>query len=129
LRDWCRLILREAADYGTIGAACYPHLCAMHADFSHAWTRIRAIDVASDFAEAVQNLKERSRKEQGWLAVTDETCEKVQAFLHEGKDEWRRRCDVLTVDPARLDEDREGVAADLHAFLTRDGGSTGASGA
>jgi GR25 family glycosyltransferase involved in LPS biosynthesis len=124
LRDWCRLILREAADYGTMGAACYPHLCAMYPDLSRAWTRIRAIDVATGFDEAVRNLKERSGKEQGWLAATDGTCEKVQAFLQEGKDEWRRHCDVLTVDPARLDEDREGLAADLHAFLTRDGGSS-----
>jgi hypothetical protein len=115
--DWCRLILQEAANYGTVGAACYPHLCAMYADMSRGWKQLKAIDVECDFAEAVLRLQQRSDKEKGWLKISAEEAVTVQRFLEEGKQEWRRQCECLRVDPRRVAEDRNGLVKQLREFL------------
>lgn len=117
LREWCRVILREAADYGTAGAACYPHLCAMYDDLSRAWPNLRVVDVATNVDEAVEHLRARSRRERGWLHAGDDACERVQAFLQAGKAEWLANCHHLTIAPERLSTDPEGVSRDLRAFL------------
>lgn len=49
IHDWCRLILREAADYGVVGGACYPHLCIMLEDMQRAWKNLQFIYYNEDF--------------------------------------------------------------------------------
>jgi hypothetical protein len=117
LHDWCRLILQEAANYGTAGAACYPHLCAMSRDMSLAWKNLKVIDVRCSVDQAIDNLVKRSEKETGWLKISEDEAIKVQRFLDEARQEWKAQPDYITIDAARLRENPETVAQELRQFL------------
>jgi hypothetical protein len=115
--DWCRLILQEAANYGTSGAACYPHLCALHEDMARGWRHLKVIAVETDLQEAIDALVERSSRSSGWLRITPDAAASIQEFLHAKRHEWLSACEHVTVDPRRVRADPHGVAAELKSFL------------
>ncbi len=117
LHDWCRLILQEAADYGTVGAACYPHLCAMYQDMAQAWSHLKVVDVECGLSRAVQGLCRRSTQERGWLRITQDQAQRVQTFLVAGKRQWLAHCEHMTVHVHRLKNDRRALIEQLKEFL------------
>lgn len=109
LTPWITLIQREAANYGVVAGACYPQVCALHTEFSRAWSNLKVIDVRGDEAGALQRLLSRG-------GVEPRDARRAQDFLIREREQWARE-DRLIVDVAELDRDRGALRQTLRDFV------------
>jgi hypothetical protein len=117
LHNWARVILQEAADYGTVGAASYPHLCAMYDDMALAWRRLKVINVVAEIDASIGALISRSEEATGSFRLDGERARDVQMFLDGRRQDWLAHCECLNVDPTRIETDSQRLVAELREFM------------
>lgn len=117
LYDWCYLIQQEAANYGTVAAAYYPHLCGMYEDMTRAWRNIKVINVKCSQDLATEALSIRSQMSSGWLSISRNQVEAVQEMLQRRKRQWLENCEHISVEPQRVVSDRPALVEDLSNFM------------
>jgi len=111
---------RRRAARGICGGK-YPHLCAMGDMLREAaGAGLLVVHCDRPLEESVESLKRRSRKSRGWLAVSDEDSERVQAWLWAEKQKFLSATpphQVLNVQYARLRKDPAAIVAEMVEFL------------
>jgi hypothetical protein len=107
-----------------VGAICggkYPHLCAMgDMVMQAAGENLFVVHCDRPLEESIDSLKRRSRRAKGWIAASDEDCEKTQRWLWGHKTKFlasmpRER--VLDVQHGRLLADPTSVVTEIVEFL------------
>ncbi|MBI1373643.1 MAG: glycosyl transferase family 25 [Phycisphaera sp.] len=118
LRGWIGDRRREAHWKNSIAGGKYPHLCAMGEELQTVCgRRLRVIHIDRPLDRSIESLKERSRKEAGWLNITDEQCERVQRWLWERKTAFLAGVDHLTIGFDDLRADPVAQVGRVIAFL------------
>ena len=84
-------VCAAAADRGSrLAGGKYPQLCAMGSALRYACGRqLRVVHIDRPLEESIASLKERSRKETGFLAAGDAEVEHLQRWL------WREKQELL----------------------------------
>jgi hypothetical protein len=89
LRRYVAKVSTTAADRGSqLAGGKYPQLCAMGAALQYACgEQLRVVHIDRPLEESIASLKERSRKETGFLAAGDVEVERLQRWLWHEKQE------------------------------------------
>jgi hypothetical protein len=96
----------------------YPHLCAMGAALRAACgDRLRVIHIDRPLDESIASLRDRSRRETGWLHADDAQVERVQHWLWGAKQDLLQEVPHLTVAFADLLADPRREIARIVAWL------------
>jgi hypothetical protein len=76
----------------------YPHLCAMGDALREVCgEQLRVVHSERPLEESIASLRERSRKETGWLAADDPAVERLQHWLWDAKEGFLRQVPHLDV--------------------------------
>ena len=104
LRRYVTKVCTAAADRGSqLAGGKYPQLCAMGAALQHACGgQLRLVHIDRPLEESVASLRERSRKETGFLAAGDAEVEQLQRWLWHEKQELLREVPHVDVAFAEL---------------------------
>ncbi len=97
-------VCTTAADRGSpLAGGKYPQLCAMGPELRFACGgQLRVVHIDRPLEESIASLKERSRKETGFLAAGDAAVEDVQRWLWHEKQELLRQVPHVDVTFADL---------------------------
>jgi hypothetical protein len=101
-----------------LAGAKYPHLCAMGDELVQACGEsLRVIVCDRPIEESIDSLQRRSRKSKGWLAASDEDCEKVQRWLFEEREAFLERVAPSSVLRLSWSETRDDPAATVQKMI------------
>jgi hypothetical protein len=123
-KSWKALASWVAGRRRKVRAICggkYPHLCAMgEAIAKEVGDDLLVIHCDRPLEDSIDSLKRRSRRSKGWLAVSDEDCEKVQRWLWDEKAKFLAALPthrVLNVQYERLRREPAQVVGEIVDFL------------